>query len=160
MAKHGMAALAAGAAAALLLSAPAFAAGAGPAPTIDAVATAYGPSAYDNYPYGATDYFGRPLTTGDVAVDPRVIPLSTCIRVSGYRSSALPPGGFVGQADDEGGAIHGRRVDVYLDAPAATVGAFGVQRVRVTLLGPPTNPSASGTAACVGYLGAGQRATR
>lgn len=158
MMRHAMAAIALGALAALLMSGPAFAAGGGAGATVDAVATAYGPSASDNFPYGATDYFGRPLAAGDVAVDPGVIPLGSCIRVSGYRSPDLPPGGFVGQADDEGGAIRGRHVDLYLDASAAAVRAFGVQRVRVTVLGPPTGPGASGTAACAGYVGGGRQA--
>jgi 3D (Asp-Asp-Asp) domain-containing protein len=151
--RHGTAALALGALAALLLSGPAFAAGGGAGAAVDAVATAYGPSASDNFPYGATDYFGRPLSAGDVAVDPSVIPLGSCIRVAGYRSPDLPAGGFVGQADDEGGAIRGRRVDIYLGASAAAVQAFGVQRVQVTVLGPPTDPGVSGTAACAGYVG-------
>lgn len=139
----------------LLAATPAFAA----APTspsghtLNMVATAYGPSAQDNYPYGATDYFGKPLVAGDVAVDPSVIPLHTCIYVTGYHSPNLPAGGFIGEADDEGNAIQGNRVDLFMNASPAQVSAFGIQRVQVTVLGKPTNPQASGTAACAGYAG-------
>jgi len=150
--------------AAVLTAAPAFAAAtaikapAGGAAGVPAVtrqlvmkATAYGPSAQDNYPYGATDYFGKPLTAGDVAVDPSVIPLGTCLYVHGYQSANLPSGGYLAQADDEGGAIQGAHVDLFMNASSAAVSAFGVQQVQVQVLGPPTNPSASGTAACSGY---------
>ena len=113
-------------------------------------ATAYGPSAQDNYPYGATDYFGRPLAAGDVAVDPRVIPLNTCIRVTGYTSPNLPAGGFTGVADDEGGAVSGRHVDIFLNASKTAVENFGVQTVSVTVLG-PANPHETGLAACRAY---------
>jgi 3D (Asp-Asp-Asp) domain-containing protein len=139
----------------LLAATPAFAAA--PASlsghAMNMVATAYGPSAQDNYPYGATDYFGKPLVAGDVAVDPSVIPLHTCVYVTGYHSPNLPAGGFIGEADDEGSAIQGNRVDLFMNASPAKVSAFGIQRVQVTILGKPTNPQTSGTAACAGYAG-------
>ena len=113
-------------------------------------ATAYGPSAQANYPYGATDYFGRPLVAGDIAVDPSVIPLNTCVTVTGYQSPSLPAGGFVGDAVDEGGAIVGNHIDIYMAAGLAAVSAFGIQPVHVTVLG-PSNPHLSGTAACAAY---------
>jgi 3D (Asp-Asp-Asp) domain-containing protein len=131
----------------ILLTTPAWAAGR----TMTMEATAYGPSAQDNYPYGATDYFGQPLTAGDVAVDPSVIPLKTCLYITGYNSPNLPPGGFIGEADDEGDAIVGYHVDLFMNAPESQVNAFGIQTVKVTILGPLTNPQASGTAACAGY---------
>lgn len=46
---------------------------------------------------------GRILTYGIIAVDPRVIPLHTCIYVPGY--------GY-GQAEDTGGAIKGNKIDL------------------------------------------------
>lgn len=102
------------------------------------VATAYGPSAQDNYPYGATNYFGAPLTPGTVAVDPAQIPLGTRLVVKGYHTtSLLPPGGFVGHALDTGDAIGEGRIDVYLNAPNAVVQAFGVQHVTAYILGRP-----------------------
>ncbi len=102
--------------------------------TIDLTATAYGPSLQDNYPYGATDYFGRPLIPGDVAVDPNVIPLGTRLFVAGYTSPVLPKGGFVARAVDEGDAIQGRRIDLFINAPESTVSNFGVQRVTAYIL--------------------------
>ena len=97
-------------------------------------ATAYGPSAQDNYPYGASDYFGNPLVPGDVAVDPSVIPLGTYLYVTGYSSDVLPRGGFLAQAMDEGDAIQGRRLDIFMDASEATVSNFGVQQVTAYIL--------------------------
>jgi 3D (Asp-Asp-Asp) domain-containing protein len=137
--------------ASLLLTGPAFAAGGGQGQTLTVEATAYGPSAQDNYPYGATDYFGQPLTTGDVAVDPSVIPLRTCLYITGYHSPNLPPGGFIGEADDEGGAINGYHVDLFMNAPESQVNAFGIQSVKVTILGKAPTTSLSGTAACSAY---------
>lgn len=139
-----------GAASLVMGSAPVWAASLGSS-HISMEATAYGPSAQDNYPYGATDYFGQPLTSGDIAVDPSVIPLKTCVEVTGYSSPILPSGGFIGEADDEGDAIVGHHIDIYLNASAAQVSHFGIQAVHVTVLGPPTNSSLSGTAACQAY---------
>ncbi len=132
------------------LAAPAVAAtNTGQAMTFEA--TAYAPTAQDNYPYGAVDYYGRPLTKGDIAVDPSVIPLKSCLLITGYQSPYLPSGGFIGEADDEGGAIKGRHVDIYINASESQVNGFGIQSVKVTVLGKATNPSAAGTAACAGY---------
>jgi len=103
--------------------------------TISLTATAYGPSAQDNYPYGAVDYFGNPLVAGDVAVDPSVIPLGTKLWVTGYNSPNLPAGGFLATADDEGGAIKGNRLDIYINEPDSIVSNFGIQGVTVYVLG-------------------------
>lgn len=148
---------AAGVLASLLLAAPTFAAGAsGPSLTVEA--TAYGPSLQDNYPYGPVDFYGRPLVAGDVAVDPSVIPLRSCLYITGYSSPNLPAGGYIGEADDEGGAIKGTHVDLFLNTSPAQVSNFGIQHIQVTVLGPATNPRAAGTAACQGYsLPAGSR---
>ncbi len=102
--------------------------------TIGLTATAYGPSLQDNYPYGATDYFGRPLIPGDVAVDPNVIPLGTRLWVTGYSSAVLPQGGFLARAVDEGDAIKGSRIDLFINAPEQTVSNFGIQRVTAYIL--------------------------
>ena len=101
---------------------------------ISLTATAYGPSVQDNYPYGATDYFGRPLIPGDVAVDPTVIPLGTRLWVTGYSSSMLPAGGFMARAVDEGNAIQGQRIDIFIDASQQTVSNFGIQHVTAYIL--------------------------
>lgn len=97
-------------------------------------ATAYGPSLQDNYPYGPTDYFGQPLHFGDVAVDPRVIPLGTRLYISGYHSPFLPPGGFVAVARDTGGAIKGDRIDIYFNGNRSQISSFGVQQVHISIL--------------------------
>ena len=101
---------------------------------LDLTATAYGPSAQDNYPYGATDYFGRPLIPGDVAVDPNVIPLGTRLWVTGYSSPTLPQGGFLARAVDEGDAIQGSRIDLFINGSEATVSNFGIQHVTAYVL--------------------------
>ncbi len=131
----------------LLMATPAFAA----SNTMTMEATAYGPSAQDNYPYGATDYFGQPLVAGDIAVDPSVIPLHSCLKVTGYSSPNLPAGGFIGEADDEGGAINGAHIDIFMNTSESQVNNFGIQSVQVTVLGKATNTSLSGTAACAAY---------
>ncbi|NMP22948.1 peptidoglycan-binding protein [Sulfobacillus harzensis] len=99
------------------------------------VATSYGPSLADNYPYGPTDAFGQPLEDGMVAVDPTVIPLHSIVYVTGYQDNFLPSGGFLGQAMDTGGAIKGDRVDIFINAPENVINDFGVQQVTVYVLG-------------------------
>lgn len=98
------------------------------------VATAYAPTLKDNYPYGPVDYYGKPLKAGDVAVDPRVIPLGTKLYVSGYHSPNLPAGGFTATANDTGGAIKGNRLDIFINASESQVSNFGIQRVTVCIL--------------------------
>lgn len=100
------------------------------------VATAYGSSRKDNYPYGPTDYFGQPLKPGMVAVDPSVIPLNSLVYVKGYTDPILPPGGFLGKALDTGDAIVGHRIDIYLKASPQQVSNFGVEPVTVYVLAP------------------------
>ncbi|NMP24368.1 hypothetical protein HIJ39_18720 [Sulfobacillus sp. DSM 109850] len=99
------------------------------------VATAYGPTLADNYPYGPTDAFGQPLKNGMIAVDPNVIPLHTVLYVTGYHDNYLPAGGFLGQAMDTGGAIKGDRVDLFINASENVINDFGVQQVTVYELG-------------------------
>lgn len=99
------------------------------------IATAYGPSLKDNYPYGPVDAFGQPLQAGMVAVDPRVIPLKSYLYVTGYTDSKLPSGGFLGHAMDTGGAIKGLRLDIFMNANASTVSNFGIEPVTVYVLG-------------------------
>jgi N-acetylmuramoyl-L-alanine amidase/3D (Asp-Asp-Asp) domain-containing protein/peptidoglycan hydrolase-like protein with peptidoglycan-binding domain len=103
---------------------------------INLVATAYGATAADNYPYGAVDAFGVPLKPGDVAVDPRVIPLNTKMYVTGYRTPYLPQGGELAVARDTGGAIKGSRIDMYINSTnQALIDSFGIQRVTAYILG-------------------------
>lgn len=87
------------------------------------VATAYGPNAVDNYPWGADlCYLGYHLREGIVAVDPKVIPLGTHLYVEGYGYAV---------AADTGGAIVGDRIDLLLNKPRSEVQDFGIQRLTV-----------------------------
>lgn len=99
------------------------------------IATAYGPSLADNYPYGPTDAFGQHLQPGMIAVDPSVIPLKSRVYVTGYKDGYLPRGGFLGRAMDTGGAIKGMRIDVFMNDNPHIVSNFGVQPVKVYVLG-------------------------
>lgn len=99
-------------------------------------ATAYGATAQDNYPYGATDAFGLPLRPGDVAVDPSVIPLNTKLYVTGYKTPHLPAGGELAVARDTGGAIKGKRIDMYINSHnESLISSFGIQHVTAYVLG-------------------------
>jgi 3D (Asp-Asp-Asp) domain-containing protein len=98
-------------------------------------ATAYGATAQDNYPYAAVDAFGVPLRPGDVAVDPRLIPLNTRMYVTGYNSPYLPRGGELAVARDTGGAIQGARIDIYINSTnEALINSFGIQHVTAYIL--------------------------
>ncbi len=103
------------------------------------IATGYGPSSRANYPYGPVDAFGKPLAPGMVAVDPTVIPLKSYVYVQGYHDSVLPSGGFLGRAMDTGGAIQGHRIDIFINAGPQTVSHFGIERVKVFVLGNPSS---------------------
>ncbi len=102
------------------------------------VATGYGPSTWANYPYGPVDAFGQSLTPGMVAVDPQLIPLKSYLYVEGYHDPTLPSGGFLGRAMDTGGAIQGHRIDIFINAGHQTVNHFGIERVKVFVLGNPS----------------------
>lgn len=99
------------------------------------VATAYDATYESNGDWGpvcALD--GSRLRPGMIAVDPKVIPLGSKVYVTGYTHPALPFGGFVGIAADTGGAIKGNRIDIYMEASASSVSAFGFQNVKVYVL--------------------------
>ncbi|MCI0182977.1 LysM peptidoglycan-binding domain-containing protein [Sulfoacidibacillus ferrooxidans] len=101
--------------------------------TITMLATSYDASAASNGPWGAVNYFGQPLQFGDVAVDPSVIPLGSKLFISGYSDSALPSGGFYATANDEGGAIVGNRIDIFLPT-ASQADQFGMENVKVQVI--------------------------
>jgi len=98
------------------------------------IATSYGPSLADNYPYGPTDAYGAPLEDGMIAVDPSVIPMKSLVYVTGYQDNFLPSNGFLGQADDTGGAIQGNRIDIFMNQNSNIISDFGVQSVTVYVL--------------------------
>jgi uncharacterized protein YabE (DUF348 family) len=93
-------------------------------------ATSYFPSTCDKSPndpeYGIT-YTGRRATRGIVAVDPRVIPLHTKMYVPGYGPGA---------AEDIGGKIKGRHIDVCYDDADWGKGLWDTHYVDIYLLTP------------------------
>ncbi len=100
---------------------------------VNMVATSYDASAASNGPWGAVNYFGKPLQFGDVAVDPSVIPLGSKLFISGYSDPALPRGGFYATANDVGGAIKGNRLDIFLPT-ASQANQFGIENIKVQVI--------------------------
>lgn len=84
--------------------------------TLQMVATAYSGGGYTAS--------GRKTARGIVAVDPDLIPLGTRLYISGYGEAI---------AADTGGAIQGRRIDLYFPSTAQAQN-WGVRTVSVTIL--------------------------
>jgi 3D (Asp-Asp-Asp) domain-containing protein len=87
-------------------------------------ATAYEPGYRSNGKWAGITAMGTKLRHGVVAVDPRVIPLGTRLYVDGY--------GFA-VAEDTGGAIKGKRIDLLYPTYEAAM-RFGRQQVKVYIL--------------------------
>ena len=81
-------------------------------------------TSYDAYCAGCTGktFLGTPVKQGTIAVDPKVIPLGTRIYVPGY--------GF-GIAEDIGGSIKGKRIDLGFETLS---GQWSAREVEVYLL--------------------------
>lgn len=94
-------------------------------------ASAYSSDPRENGVWGAMDYMGNKLELGTVAVDPNVIPLGTTLYVEGYDYEGLPAGGMIAKATDTGGAIKGKRMDIYIPGSRESLLKFGYQSVRV-----------------------------
>lgn len=81
---------------------------------------------------GCTRYTksGRKLQTGvTLSVDPKVIPLGTWVEIT------FPDGRKeIRRADDTGGKIKGRRVDIYYPKSRKALLKMGVQKVKVRIL--------------------------
>jgi 3D (Asp-Asp-Asp) domain-containing protein len=92
---------------------------------MELVATGYGPSG--NGKWGMITATGVRCRFGLVAVDPRVIPLGTPMFVEGYGYCI---------AADTGGAIKGRRIDLFYESDYRA-SLVGRRRVKVIILGPP-----------------------
>lgn len=68
---------------------------------------------------------GTPVQWGVVAVDPRVVPLGSKIQIEGF--------GEVFFAEDTGGGVKGKWVDIWMES-CAEARVFGMQSRRVTVL--------------------------
>ncbi|ANS74600.1 hypothetical protein AWM70_08390 [Paenibacillus yonginensis] len=103
--------------------------------TIDVKATAYSSSADENGKWGAVDYFGNPLALGTIAVDPNVIPMGTKVLVTGHEFAGfLPKQAFVATATDQGSAIKGNRIDIFVPGSQNAVSQFGIQDIKLYVL--------------------------
>lgn len=102
--------------------------------TLDVKASAYSAAAEENGNWGAVDYFGNPLQLGTIAVDPKVIPMGTKVLVTGHTHANLPKKAFVATASDQGGAIKGNRIDIFIPGKPSEVESFGFQDVTLYIL--------------------------
>jgi len=94
-------------------------------------------TAYSNgtggVPLGAKTYSGTKTHWGVVAVDPKVIPIGSAIRIEGHDD-------IIFIAEDVGGGIRGEAVDLWLpDAAAAKT--YGTQYRRITIVRSGPDPS-------------------
>ncbi|WP_055108025.1 3D domain-containing protein [Paenibacillus ihumii] len=102
--------------------------------TIDVKATAYSAAASENGKWGAVDYYGNPLKLGTIAVDPKVIPMGTKVLVTGHSHPDLPKNAFVATATDQGSAIQGNRIDIFIPASPQKVSQFGFQDLKLYVI--------------------------
>lgn len=102
--------------------------------TIQVKASAYSAAASENGKWGAVDYFGNPLGLGTIAVDPKVIPMGTKVLVTGHSHSNLPKAAFIATASDQGGAIKGNRIDIFIPGSQQSVKQFGFQDITLYIL--------------------------
>lgn len=102
--------------------------------TIQVKASAYSAAASENGKWGAVDYFGNPLGLGTIAVDPAVIPLGTKVLVTGHSHANLPKAAFIATASDQGGAIKGNRIDIFIPGSQQSVKQFGFQDITLYIL--------------------------
>jgi len=77
------------------------------------------------YAHGSRTASGTPVRWGVIAVDPRVIPLGSRVRIEGFTDI------FV--AEDTGSGVSGNHVDIYFPDAASAI-RFGVQHRTVTVL--------------------------
>lgn len=77
------------------------------------------------YAHGSRTASGTPVRWGVVAVDPRVVPLGSRIRIEGFDNVFI--------AEDTGGGVQGNHVDIYFPDVNSAI-RFGVQYRTVTVL--------------------------
>jgi 3D (Asp-Asp-Asp) domain-containing protein len=97
-------------------------------------ATAYTAAAEENGMWGAYDYYGNPLKLGTIAVDPDVIPMGSTVFVTGYSFDGLPAIGMIAKATDQGSAVKGKRVDIFVPISQADATKFGIQDVKIYIM--------------------------
>lgn len=102
--------------------------------TIKVKASAYSSAASENGKWGAVDYFGNPLRLGTIAVDPSVIPMGTKVLVTGHAHPGLPKEAFLATASDQGSAIKGSRIDIFIPGSQSFVREFGYQEVELFVI--------------------------
>lgn len=102
--------------------------------TINVLATAYSAAASENGKWGAVDYYGNPLKLGTIAVDPMLIPMGTKVLVTGHTHPGLPKQAFVATAMDQGSAIKGNRIDIFIPGSQQKVRQFGFQDIKLYVL--------------------------
>lgn len=102
--------------------------------TINVKASAYSAAASENGKWGAVDFYGNSLKLGTIAVDPKVIPMGTKVLVTGHSHPGLPNNAFVATATDQGGAIKGNRIDIFIPGSASSVSQFGYQDVKLYII--------------------------
>lgn len=90
---------------------------------IDVTATAYGSNV------GDVTYTGKKVKEGYIAVDPTVIPLGTKCYVSGSYGDY-----GVCYAEDIGGGIKGKRIDIFLGDDLDVIYEFGRRKMRVYIM--------------------------
>lgn len=73
----------------------------------------------------------RPKAGRTISVDPKVIPLGSIVRVE---SDTFPSVNGVYKAEDTGGAIKGRKIDIFMEGSRKHLLDFGRRKVKVTIL--------------------------
>lgn len=97
-------------------------------------ATVYTAAAEENGSWGPYDYFGNPLKLGTIAVDPDVIPMGSTVYITGYSFDGLPAKGMLAKANDQGGSVQGKRVDIFIPSSQADATKFGMQDVKIYIV--------------------------
>ncbi|HAK74759.1 MAG TPA: hypothetical protein DCP36_16610 [Sporomusaceae bacterium] len=95
---------------------------------IEMVATAYAPGAHDNGKWGDLTHMGTKVRPGIIAVDPKLIPLGSRV----YIEFADGHGAYA-TAEDTGGAIKGKRIDIAM-ATVDEAYKFGMQKAKVYIV--------------------------